>query len=359
MPIKLMLYALMTGVLLLNTAQVAALTIVSWGGAYEYSQNQAYFQPFSAKTGISIQIERYNGNIERLQQHLAEGTPAWDVIDMEASDNRAACSQGLLEPLDHSQLAAAPDGTPVSEDFIPDGLLPCGVAQIISATVMAYNRSAFPGIKPTRAADLFDLERFPGKRALQRSPQANLEWALLSYGIPVQDVYNLLSTKRGLALAFERLDQIKNEIIWWTEGSEPPALLATGKVTIASGFNGRFFHATVVEGQPIEIIWHGQLYDYSTWGIVRGSQNIAQAMQFIRFATATEQLAKQTEYIAYGPARYSSYPLVWKHAASGIDIRPHLPTYPPNMSHAIRKDHIWYANTKARLNQAFKDWLKR
>ena len=97
---------------------------------------------------------------------------------MTMADNGAACRQGLLEPIDHAWLPPAPDGTPASRDFIDGALTECGVAQIVYAMVAAYNRDAFPGERPARVRDIFDDRRFPGKRALQKSPEANLEWAL-------------------------------------------------------------------------------------------------------------------------------------------------------------------------------------
>jgi putative spermidine/putrescine transport system substrate-binding protein len=335
----------------------ADLTIVSWGGAYEYSQTEAYFKLFTNHTGIRINIERYNGGIDELRQQVESGQSRWDLIDMGMADNLEACAHGLLQTIDHSMLLPAPDGTPAALDFIPGSLPPCGVAQVVSATVLAFDVRAFPGRKPSTVKDLFDLKNFPGRRALQKTPLANLEWALLSYGVPQQDVYNLLSTERGLRLAFKQLDKIRDHIVWWSDGAEPPQLLASAAVTMASGYNGRFFHATVAERQAIDVIWDGQLYEYSTWAIPRDAPNPDRARQFIQFATGTNPLAKQTEYISYGPARRSAEALIWRHAASGIDIRPHLPTYPPNLQNAIRKDHEWYARTQARLQLMFNRWL--
>lgn len=338
-------------------AQAERLTIVSWGGAYERSQIEAYFKPFTAATGIEIQIERYNGGINELRQQVQSGQLTWDVVDMVIADNILACDLGLLEPINHASLAAAADGTPAAEDFIEGAFTQCGVTQIISATVLAFNGDAFPGEKPSTIKDLFNIKKFPGKRALQKSPIANLEWALLAYGVPREELYGLLSTERGLQLAFAKLDQIKEHIIWWQEGSEPPRLLASGEAVIASGYNGRLFNAAVVEGQAVTIIWDGQLYDYDAWGIVKGTPRHERAMQFIQFATSTQALADQAKYIAYGPARKSSAKLIWRHALSGIDVRPHLPTYPANFRTAIRKDHEWYARTQVRLIERFEAWL--
>lgn len=334
-----------------------SITIVSWGGPYERSQRKSYFEPFTARTGIEIKVEQYSGGITELRSQVNAGEVTWDLIDMTMAHNRAACEQGLLEPLDHSILEPGLDGTPASADFIDGALTRCGVTQIVYAMVMAYNRDAFPGERPSRMEDFFDLQRFPGKRALQKTPEANLEWALMSYGVPRQDLYHLLSTERGLRLAFARLDSIKDHIVWWTDTARPVELLMEGKVVMASQYNGRLFDAAVVQGHPIEIIWDAQVYELGAWGIPMGTSKRETVERFIAFATGTRPLAEQARYIAYGPARKSSIKLVSTHAETGVDMRPHMPTYPANFETAILKDTQWYAGLYDRIEQRFIDWL--
>ena len=334
-----------------------AITIVTWGGPYERSQTKAYFEPFTAQTGIAINIEKYSGGIAELRKQVQEGDVSWDLVDMTMADNQAACKQGLLEPIDHSILAPALDGTPAREDFIDGALTRCGVTQIVYAMVMAYNRDAFPGERPSRMTDFFDLQRFPGKRALQKIPEANLEWALMSYGVPGPDLYHLLSTERGLRLAFDRLDSIKDHIIWWTDTARPVELLMAGEAVMVSQYNGRLFDAAAIQGHPIEIIWDAQVYELGAWGIPKGSSKREAVEQFIQFATGTRPLAEQARYIAYGPARKSSMKLVSTHAETGVDMRPHMPTYPANFETAILKDTEWYASLHDRINKRFNEWL--
>ena len=335
------------------------LTIVSWGGAYEKSQLEAYFKPFSSKTGIPIKVRQYDGGITEIREQIRSGAVIWDLVDLVMADNMLACEQGLLYPLDHSILSAAPDGTPPRKDFLKGTLTKCGVPQVLFSTVLAYNTDAFPGEKPSTIRDLFNIEKFPGKRALQKKPIANLEWALMAYGVPREELYELLSTDRGIRLAFAQLDKIKDHIVWWLDGSVPPQLLAEGKVVMASGYNGRLFNAAVIEDHPIDIIWDGQLYDLDTWGIPKGAPHREAALEFIRFATDTQRLADQAKYIAYGPARQSSRKLIWTHAETGANMRPHMPTSPANFRTAIRKDHEWYAKTQERMIEKFNTWLNQ
>lgn len=336
-----------------------AITVATWGGPYQHSQEKAFFEPFTKETGIDINIERYDGGLVELRRQVANGEIKWNLIDMTMADNRAACRQGLLEPIDHAILLPAPDGTPAEQDFIDGALTECTVSPIVYAMVVAYNRDAFPGNRPTRIEDLFDLERFPGMRSLQRVPEANLEWALRSYGVPREDIYQLLSTERGLRLAFRRLDDIRGHVHWWTSVNTPLELLVNGDASMVSVYNGRAFDAAVIHGHPVEIIWDAQIYELGAWGVPKGTRNLDDVLAFVRFATGTRPLAEQTRYIPYGPARRSSMKLVSTHAQTGVDIHSHLPTNPLHFGTAIQKDTEWYASLYDRIKVRFETWLTR
>lgn len=333
------------------------LTVVSWGGAYEESQRIAYFEPFERATGTTIVVEQYNGGLERLREELADGRTEWDVVDMVSADARAGCREGLLRPFDPSILPAARDGTPAREDFIDGALLPCAVIQLVFSTVIAYDERAFPGEKPQTVVDFFDVERFPGKRALRKAPVALLEWALLSYGVPRTQLYDLLSTRRGMDLAFRRLDEIRDHIVWWEDGSTPARLLAAGEVAMASGYNGRFFDARVVDGAPIAIIWDGQILDYDVWAIPRGTDQPELAEDFVAFATLPDRMAEQARHIPYGPTRRSAMRRIGLHRVTMTPMREQLPTAEHRLSAAIWQDSEWYARTEALRQRMFQAWL--
>ena len=351
------------GLLAAPTAAVSAesLTIVSWGGAYSESQLKAYHQPYTEMTGTEIvNVSKSANGPAGVRAQVEAGNVTWDVVDMLEAPALKLCDEGAIEPIDHDKLLKpAPDGTPVADDFLPGSFTRCGVAHIVFSTVLAFDKRAFPGAQPYRVGHLFKPDLYPGKRALQKRPDAILEWALMSYGVPVADLYSLLSTERGLRLAFERLDRIRDRIVWWDTPAEAVELLTSDEVSFASGYNGRFFNARVVERKPVEIIWDAQLYQLEVWGIVKGARHRDWAQRFIRFATRTESLARQTRYIAYGPTRRSAVRRVGNHATTGVDMRVHMPTYPAHMERAIEKDVAWYARTRETLTERFDAWLSR
>jgi len=333
------------------------LTVVTWGGAYEAAQRAAIFEPFEEASGVALELVRWDGGVEPLRRHLAEpDPPRWDVVDMLRSDARAACRDGLLAPFDAAILAPAPDGTPPREDFRDGAIADCFVSQLVFATVIAYDDRAFPGEKPQTVADFFDVERFPGKRALRDAPVGLFDWALRAYGVPRSQIYALLSTERGFRLAFRRLDRIRDELVWWRDGAAPARMLAAGEVAMASGYNGRFFHARVAEGAPISILWDGALLAENVWAMPAGVENRELAERFIRFATAAEQLGAIANRISYGPTRASAMRRVGLHVTAGIPMRPHLPTAPRHLEQALVKDYGWYAATEDLRRRRFEAW---
>lgn len=346
-----LLAAALVAIALPVAGQDATLRIATWGGAYETVQEAVLFEPFERETGIEIETVSYNGGTA-----ILDDPP--DLVDMAMSESLAACANDRLEPIDDLELPPGSDGTPASRDFIGGARHRCALTHTVYATVIAYDSRAFSGQRPALIADLFDLDTFPGRRALRRTPGDNLEWALLASGVPRKELYNLLSTPRGLALAFRRLDEIRDSLVWWEAGDEPVKLLEAGEVVMASGYNGRFFNAMLDDDSRIEILWDGQIQEYQTWVIPVGASNPSAAREFIRFATRTEALVELAERLAYGPARRSAERQVRRHPDTGIDMRPHIPTHPYNSASAVSKDIIWYAHTLERIREHFQNWLK-
>lgn len=340
-----------------GAAQAAeSITVVSWGGAYTKSQVEAYHKPWIAATGNQIKSEDYNGGTAEIKAQVEAGNVTWDLVDVELSDAIRACDEGLLEEMDHSMWPPAPDGTPATEDFIEGTLYDCAVANIVWSTIFAYDKSKMPE-GPTTVADFFDLEKFPGKRGLRKNPKANLEFALMGEGVPAAEVYDVLATEEGVERAFAKLDTIKDDVVWWEAGAQPPQLLADGEVAMTTAYNGRIFNAVAGEDKPFEIVWDGQIWDLDLWVVPKGAPNKDLAMEFVAFSTATEQLAAQASYISYGPARKSSAPLVGKYDGKDIEMGPHMPTNPDNLANAVQNNFEFWADNQDQLNERFNAWL--
>ncbi|WP_372610151.1 ABC transporter substrate-binding protein [Aquicoccus sp.] len=337
-------------------AQAQEVTVMSWGGAYTKSQVEAYHKPFTAETGIKVNSVDADNPATPIKAQVEAGNVSVDVADVEFSDAVRLCDEGLLELIDHSMLPPAPDGTPATEDFIEGALQDCAVASIVWSTVVSYNSDNVDGT-PTSIADFFDTEKFPGKRGLRKSAKATLEMALMADGVPAEEVYDVLDTSEGVDRAFAVLDGIKDDIVWWEAGAQPPQLLADGEVVMSTAYNGRIFNAAVMEEQPLEILWDGQILDFDLFVVPRGAANMENAMEFISFATDTQRLADQAKWISYGPARKSSGELVGLYQDGETEMGPHMPTAEANLENALVNNFEFWVDMDAELNERFNAWL--
>ena len=208
------------------------ITVVSWGGSYARASVKAYHDRFVEETGIRIKLDEYNGGLAQVRAQAETGNVSWDVVDMEAGDTLLGCDEGLLETIDYETLPAAPDGTPATEDFLDVFDVDCGAKNVIYSTVYAYNDTLFPNLKPATMADFFDLGKFPGRRGMRRTPNANLEFALVADGVPGDQVYTVLSSEEGIARAFRKLGHYQ----------EPGGLVGSGRTTAADAGRRRGRH---------------------------------------------------------------------------------------------------------------------
>jgi len=347
-----------------GNAIAADMTIVSWGGAYSASQQNAYHDPYmAANPGVNIINDDSSAEaVAKLRAMAEAGNTTWDVVDVVASDAMRLCDEGLAMEIDHdSQLAAAPDGTPASKDFGDLIVSECFIPQIVYSTTFGFRSDVaeWGGKEPDDICDVFDLDTFPGKRSLEKRPINNMEWALLCSGVAKADVYDVLETEEGQAKALAKLDTIKDQTIWWSAGADTPQLLADGEVVIGSTYNGRLFALIEEQKQPVKMLWDAQVFDLDGWIIPAGlsDERKKAAMEYIYFATDTQRLADQAKYISYGPARASSAPLVGKHAALGIDMAPHMPTDPNNAKNTFLYNYSWWADYRDDLDAKFQAWL--
>jgi putative spermidine/putrescine transport system substrate-binding protein len=329
------------------------LTIVSWGGAYANSQVEAYQKPYMKEhPDVKLLSEDYNGGLAQVKAQVDTGNVTWSLVDVELSDAVKGCDEGLLEEIDPSILPAGVDGTPAEEDFLPNTLVDCAVGEIVWSTVFAYDGDKIKGDDvPKTIADFFDVEKFPGKRGLRKTPRVNLEWALMADGVPADQVYEVLQTDEGVDRAFAKLGTIKDQVVWWEAGAQPPQMLADGEVAMTSAYNGRLFNAIFKEGKNFKIVWDGQVWDIDLWAIPRGAKHLDTILDFVKYSTDSQRLADQTNYISYGPVRKSSFALV------GDKIKPHLPTAPDNFRNALQNDFEFWADNNDELNERFATWL--
>jgi putative spermidine/putrescine transport system substrate-binding protein len=256
-------------------------------------------------------------------------------------------------------LAAGDDGTPASDDFGDLIVSDCFIPQIVYSTTFGYRTDMVGDTPPTNICDVFDLEKYPGKRALEKRPINNMEWALLCDGVAKEDVYDVLETEEGQAQALAKLDTIKDQVVWWSAGADTPQLLADGEVVMGSTYNGRLFSLIEEQDQPVAMLWDAQVFDLDGWIIPAGlpEDRLARVKDFVKFATDTQRLADQAKYISYGPARKSSAPLVGSMPTSASKWLRTCRPDPENAKNTFLYNYTWWADYRDDLDAKFQAWL--
>ncbi len=337
------------GMTSLGVHAAESLTVVSWGGAYGAAQKNHMIDPYQKDTGVKVLFEDYSGGVAEMKAQVESGNIQWDVVDLEVIDLERACSEGLLETIPHDILPAGADGTPAADDFIPEALASeCAVGNIVWSVVFAYNEKTIGGTKAAAITDFFDIQKIPGKRAMRKRPQVNMEWALLADGVAPAEVYEVLATAEGQARAFAKLDTLKNDIVWFDSWSQAPQLLNDGGAVLVQSANGRFYDAIRQEGKPFVIVWDGHVYDLDAWAVLKGSPKKDLAFKFIAYVTESKPLAGMSD-VAYGPTRKSSAPMMDPAAA------PHLPT--AHLDKGIQAGSDFWADYGESLGEKFNEWL--
>lgn len=269
------------------------LTFVTYGSAFQEAQEVSMIDPFTEETGIDVTVES-PVDPAKLKVMVESGNPTWDVYMAGQQDVPAFCGS-LFEELDLSNID--------TDDFAPGTVEKCGVPIDTYSYVVAYNENTYGGNPPTSIADFFDVEKFPGTRSMGSDPaEGNLELALMADGVAPDDLYPLDYDR-----AFEVLDRIKADTVFWTSGAEQVAIMEEQRADMILVWSGRGAEA-VKNGAPYVPMWQDNSYHWASVAIVKGSPNREAAQKFIDYVVSPEPQTRWAESIAYGAANLTATP---------------------------------------------------
>lgn len=313
------------------------LVVASFGGAWQDAQRQAMFEPFRQETGVGISELIYDGEFELLQEKCSSGE--WDVADVEPAELYHGAEAGLYQPIDYAELDRSA--------LLDSALHSHGVGIMTHAIVLGYDSDTFsdPGSAPRTWADFWDLERFPGKRALRSNAQWMLEIALLADGVPGDELYPL-----DLDRAVASLEKLGSKVVLFDAWSEPAELLTGGDVVLAVGTNGRL-HAARDEGKPVAYSWKGGLVASDYWVVCAGSRNKEAAQRFVRYAVSESAQSAFPPLIRYGPVNRRAQ------EALTPEVVRDLPTAPENLADEVFFDPEWWHENELEANRRYGEWV--
>lgn len=315
-----------------------SLVVADPGGPFSEGYRKAFYDPFTAATGIAINgVARDAEPTAQFKSIVETKSYIWDVCTLTLSARLILEEQDLLEPLNLDPARVA--------DVMPEAVHPNMLGIDVYSTVLAYNTDTLTEA-PGGWAAFWDFDRFPGRRSLRKNPIDTLEIALLADGVAPADLYPL-----DVDRAFRKLDEIKDRIdVWWTGGAQSTQLLESGEVDMIAGWNARF-QAAIDNGSPAKIVWNGGLYSIEGWGVPKGNPKADLAREFVAFCTQADMQAKFTDDLAYGPTNLRAYDHIAPERAAI------LPTAPQNLDvMSLASEPFWKEN-RAALSERFNAWL--
>ena len=318
-------------------AQSQTLYVNTWGGSWTAAQEAAYFKPFTEATGIRIRTIA-PVSYAKLKAQVVTKSYQWDVTSIEQGELRRADKEGLLEPIDWGIVQK--DKLFAGADY-SNGISACALG-----TNLAYRSDKFPNGGPKSWADFWDVEKFPGPRAMINNPVRALVFALVADGVPVDKVFPL-----DVDRAFRKLDRIKPHIkVWWTQGNQSQQLLRDGEVDMMAMWNARASELKQ-QGVPVELVWAGATVHTTMWCVAKGAPNRDVAWRFIEFASQGKPQAEFCNRLFYGPTNPDAFKYL------NPAFADQMPTHPDNAKVVVRPDSEWFADNAAQVQERFTQWV--
>lgn len=312
------------------------LVVVNWGGGVAAAKKAAYYDPFTAETGIPV-VSVAGPELAKIKVQVQSKDVEWDLVDLVDSWVTAGEELGLYEKIDTS--------------IVPmDRLLPAArrdheFATHFYAGVICHSETRVPEPRrPKTWADYWNVEKFPGRRGLRNRIGETLEIALLADGVPPDQVYPC-----DVERAFKALDRVKPHITQWVAQTPQTSLLVqAGELDLSYTYLSRVYEGRKA-GVPLGFSPENNLIGGQWMAAITGTKNKAAAMRFMEFFTRPDRQEAYCNITGHAPA------------VKGVleklrpEIRPWVPDPLGKTNLILNTD--WWAGKEEMLTKRFKEWL--
>jgi putative spermidine/putrescine transport system substrate-binding protein len=318
-------------------------TAFVFGGDWEKAAAKAFGEPFTKKTGIPVTYQAPYLFAKLRAMHEASAMQI-DVVSVQGEEIYQAESANMIMPLDFNVI----DRSALDPKQLRYGN---AIGCHSLSYVVCYNKKKWPGDHhPASWADFWDVEKFPGRRALRTDQLWTIEAALKADGVTDSAFYPI-----DVERAFRSLDRIKPHIkTWWADNSLSQQLMEQEEVDIIAMMNGRATESILDHHAPFELVWNEAICEggNQAWLAPVGCPNPQGAMKFLDVVGRAEYQAVFARLIYYGPQNPKAYNFIEP------AIAKLLPTYPDNEKVAHVIDFSWWAKNLPAMQRRFQLWLQ-
>ncbi|MGP4110209.1 extracellular solute-binding protein [Streptomyces sp. 4N509B] len=311
--------------------------VASWGGRFSESMITALAEPFTAETGIEVQVVDSPGNyVAQVQAQHDAGNVQWDIIDSAAaSDAQYLYDQGLL-----ATPSAELRGV-FEQELGEEKLTDYSFTFANHAYIVACNNEAVEQC-PTSIEEFFDTENFPGRRMMPGDGSSYSQlMAILSQalGNPADQALPV-----DIEPALDKLREIKPDVrVWWTSGDQMEQAMQQGEADMGIMYSGRAFNLAD-NGMDLTISWSG-VYTPGHTALVEGGPNTEGAERFLEWiASNPEAQAEWSQMMNYSVPHPEALRMLPEEEAS------RLSDWPANHERIALQDVPWYLEHKEEID---------
>lgn len=312
------------------SASADEVTYAGPGGLYQELIKKTTFDPAKTKYGLTVNLDNIK-SIADARMQVQSGNPTWDIVEVPEQQCRSAEADTLFENIDYSLVPNAAD--------LPDNLK--GKNWIGGFTryamVLVWNKKTYGDNPPSSWADFFDVEKFPGTRAMYNQPRMMAELTLLSDGVDKAKMYPL-----DVERAIHKMEGFrKNITVFYETYGQATQLLANGEIDMMALTNGRASAITSDYGQFAYTLNEG-IADNGCLAILKGTKNREAAMKALNAFIDREFQANIGAESTYGPVN----PKAFEVGTISAEKMEQLPTYQPVLEKMLLLDAGWWAKNE-------------
>ncbi|MFY1671554.1 extracellular solute-binding protein [Plantactinospora sp. WMMB334] len=314
-----------------------SLTWASTGGQFQEDEKKALQEPFTAKTGTTF-TNVSPAEQAQVRAMVSSGKTIWDLANMSWIYAGAYCGE-LFEKLDDPALDRGkfPEGT-TGDCFVPTYRY---------ANIFSYNADMYPGEKPTKIEDFFDVQRFPGKRVVYDYPKAGLmEAALVADGVPAEQVYPI-----DVDRALKKIDTIKSSLVFAPSYGAIQQMLVDKQASMVLTVTARTI-VSAQSGANLVPVWDFNTTDIGALVIPKGTPNKQLAQEMLAFVTEPEQAVAYAKLTGTAPAR----PDVDLDSVGYTEQQKTFNAFLPDRGTTVEQDKQWWIDNTDALVKRWTSW---
>jgi len=324
-------------------AMARSFVVATWGGRFTEAQQEAFFKPFTEKTGIEVIITKASHEIPaKIKAQAMQNRVDIDLVcgigDVQAAE---LITGGYLIPIDYKKIPNAANALAEAKgEYI--------LGAYVLSTNVCYNKKFFPNGGPQNMKEFFDTKKFPGPRGLKGySAFGTLEAGLLADGVAMKDLYPL-----DVERAYKKLDQIKPQVsVFYTTGAQQTQALIDQEVYAGYFWTGRALAAAGKPGVELEVVFQDGGLNMDYWLIPKTCRDPEAVHQFLDLVLTPKQEAIFTSKMMYGPVNPQTIDLLPQ------DMQKLMATNPENLKKQFWLDNEFWRPKYKELNEQYMTWV--